>query len=157
MMKDNLELMAYYDGHGRLWFDEDKPETLHWCLETIAGQIEGIGPVDGILGWSQGAQLIQYLDRSYMDDLKLPPWRFRLLVSGKMAFEGDFTGESLPFPSLHIYGELERKEVGVWMMDQYNQAQRKEYVHPFGHVFPRSASDTRRMFDLTIEMALATK
>ncbi|XP_063148685.1 esterase OVCA2 [Candoia aspera] len=76
------------------------------ALRTVAQALAERGPVDGLLGFSQGAALAGMLCALRQRGDARFPFRFAVLVAG---FRGPEVGAGpLLLPSLHVFGEADR-------------------------------------------------
>jgi hypothetical protein len=146
----------FYDGECYLWFDPTKADQVEYGMAAVEKQLKKIGPVDAILGWSQGATVLKELDRKYQNSPEDKWWNFSILVSGGSTIPNEKSGIPMDFPSLHIVGSAELHIVDWnWMLRQYDSQKLIRYEHRLDHVFPRSTDIVARMAELIKEMASA--
>ncbi|KAL2919381.1 hypothetical protein HK105_201025 [Polyrhizophydium stewartii] len=102
------------------------------------------GRVDAILGFSQGAMLVELLDRLSLQGKIKRTWKFSVLMSGLPLSLSTLPARlaepmpaPMPFPSIHAYGKDEPEEVRTALSSRYQAFARAEFVHDAGHDIPR--------------------
>lgn len=83
---------------------EKEPEA---ALRAVAAALAALGPVDGLLGFSQGAALAGLVCALREGGDGRFPFRFALLVAGFPAEAAGAAG-ALRVPSLHVFGQADR-------------------------------------------------
>lgn len=127
----------------------EEPTTcrgLEAALETVAQALSGLGPFDGLLGFSQGAALaalVCALGRG--GDPRFPLPRFIILVSGfcprGLGLEEPFLQGPLSLPSLHVFGDTDRvipAEESMQLASRFSGA--VTLTHSGGHFIPAAAT-----------------
>ncbi|KAI9088773.1 hypothetical protein DFS34DRAFT_654777 [Phlyctochytrium arcticum] len=83
--KDNPDLTKFYDMDWYEWFSTDKsPPSLHLqkSVDLIQKTIQNLGGIDGILGFSQGAAMIELMDNLSHQGIIERYWGSSILFSG---------------------------------------------------------------------------
>lgn len=116
---------------------------LEESLEAVARAFAEQGPVDGLLGFSQGAALVGILCALKQRGDPRFPFAFAVLVAGFESRAPDhrlYYGAPIAVPSLHVVGEADRviaaemsRELAARFMDPVI------LTHPGGHFVPASA------------------
>ncbi|KAL2915042.1 hypothetical protein HK105_205364 [Polyrhizophydium stewartii] len=105
-------------------------------------QLEQIGHADVLLGFSQGAMVVELLDRLARSGRIKRTWRLSVLCSG-VAFSSWQLPKSLAasklhdVPSIHIFGKNEHKAFRTQLPARYAAAKRTVIKHAAGHDIPR--------------------
>ncbi|KAM3854891.1 esterase OVCA2 [Vipera latastei] len=120
---------------------EAEPEA---ALRAVAAALAALGPVDGLLGFSQGAALAGLVCALRERGDGRFPFRFALLVAGfpagAAAAEGAAAG-ALRVPSLHVFGRADRVIPAA-----ESRALAARFAHPVllahegGHFVPAAAA-----------------
>ncbi|KAL2911918.1 hypothetical protein HK105_208582 [Polyrhizophydium stewartii] len=153
-------LSEFYKGMD--WFEWLPPssQTQSDVDELIAyatQQLEKIGHVDVLLGFSQGAMVVELLDRLVQAGSIKQTWRLSVLCSG-VAFSSWQLPKSLAasklhdVPSIHIFGTNEHKAFQMQLPTRYAAAKRTVIKHAAGHDIPRDAE-----FGHKVEEAIAVR
>ncbi|KAJ7308957.1 hypothetical protein JRQ81_008239 [Phrynocephalus forsythii] len=116
---------------------------LEESLEAVARALAEQGPVDGLLGFSQGAALVGILCALKQRGDPRFPFRFAVLIAGfksRAPAHRLYYQETIAVPSLHVLGETDRvipaemsKELAAHFADPV------VLTHPGGHFVPASA------------------
>ena len=135
-------------GEGKNWCwyratDDVPPRYLYVddALSCLTGLFEQHGPIDGVIGWSQGATLAALLVGEMLVEQE-SHFQFNWVVLGAGSIPADrrfekYFGQQFDFPSLHIIGEKESL-----FMKQRSEALYKRFENgqclnpPVGHVWP---------------------
>ncbi|KAG8122522.1 hypothetical protein E2320_018007 [Naja naja] len=127
----------------RGWWPESaaRPE-LGVTLRAVAAALAELGPVDGLLGFSQGAALAGLLCALRERGDGRFPFRFALLVAGFLVAEAaEAAAGALRVPSLHVFGEADRVIPAA-----ESRALAERFAHPAllahagGHFIPAAAT-----------------
>ncbi|KAL2912621.1 hypothetical protein HK105_207837 [Polyrhizophydium stewartii] len=140
-------LSEFYEGMD--WY-EWLPRNSHSASEVNAliayamQQLEQIGHIDVLLGFSQGAMVVELLDRLAQTSSIRRTWRLSVLCSGISLLSWQLPGllaASTPHdvPSIHIFGTNEHKEVQTQLPARYAVDKRAVIKHAAGHDIPRVA------------------
>lgn len=136
-------------------------EGLEHTLDFLLGQIHQLGPIDVLLGFSQGAAAVTVMNAHYVKMYGTrPPWRACVLVAGfeprgvetKHLLEDAF-GNRLPIdnmPSIHVIGSADEMAPSSEKLFERYAGQEKgvkkfKFVHDEGHKFP-SPSRSKEMY-----------
>ncbi|KAG1670653.1 Esterase OVCA2 [Nymphon striatum] len=175
------------------WFNEPRKFSAITYCDTSMGMDESIefvkkvlieeGPIDGIMGFSQGAALAAIISSlkakgesaRFKRNLKLNPnsssdgvfrsyiantfW-FTILVSSfksRCSLHEDLYSPTIFIPSLHVYGEGD-EVVHTDMSEEvcYHFDQPTRLIHPGGHYIPADSKVKQTYFDF-FEKLLAMK
>ncbi|XP_023673782.1 esterase OVCA2 [Paramormyrops kingsleyae] len=124
---------------------------LEESVEAVRQAVQGLGPFDGILGFSQGAALVAMLC-ALQEQGKEPQFKFRfaILVAGfrsACAQHGKlYEAPALSLPSLHVFGQTDRvipEAKSQALLSRFNCPQ--VLTHPGGHFVP-AASAHRQIY-----------
>ncbi|KAG1670654.1 Esterase OVCA2 [Nymphon striatum] len=174
------------------WFNEPRKFSAITYCDTSMGMDESIefvkkvlieeGPIDGIMGFSQGAALAaiisslkakgaedQVLDNALHDGIKsyvvdttniANTFWFTILVSSfksRCSLHEDLYSPTIFIPSLHVYGEGD-EVVHTDMSEEvcYHFDQPTRLIHPGGHYIPADSKVKQTYFDF-FEKLLAMK
>ncbi|KAI5711891.1 hypothetical protein M8J75_003985 [Diaphorina citri] len=132
-------------GEQRSWFhplDDRYSENIvtgfNESFPFIEEVIRSKGPFDGILGFSQGAELLGLICCLKSKNLFHGDFKFVIFVSGFKshcpAYNNYYSGQSsIDIPSLHIWGESDKiivKERSESLFGLFNESNRHKIVHP---------------------------
>jgi len=122
------------------------------AVKFVQSYIDRAGPFDGLLGFSQGANLASLLTGEAEREGQTPPWRFVVLLCGSYSIwgEGKFP-QPLRTPSLHFIGrEDPRWEMTEALVDVFSEKTRQVIREDAGHRPPRDPAtvDLLRAFML---------
>ncbi|XP_026546073.1 esterase OVCA2 [Notechis scutatus] len=126
----------------RGWWPESEagPEPGE-ALRAVAAALAALGPVDGLLGFSQGAALAGLLCALRERGDGRFPFRFALLVAGFPVAEAAAAAGPLRVPSLHVYGEADRVIPAAESRALAERfAQPALLAHAGGHFVPAAAA-----------------
>lgn len=113
------------------------------AMNTVKEAVEKLGPIDGILGFSQGAGLTALLSKALTDLVPShPPLKFVILYSSFMLraesaqhwYETPFTT-----PSLHVMGTLDTlvpEDRSMQLVNCWDHSKVSILKHPGGHYTP---------------------
>ncbi|XJO74647.1 hypothetical protein BDV3_005439 [Batrachochytrium dendrobatidis] len=139
---DSSPLSEYYSDES--WYSW-LPEYDHsiGSVETAAGyiinELDNIGPVDGLLGFSQGAIMVCAMDQLSLSGQIARLWRFSILCSGILPSDYQATGKHLSVPNMHIYSYQETSNE-LQRVDQLYTTSNQVYLkHDAGHDIPRDS------------------
>ncbi|ETO62912.1 hypothetical protein F444_19262 [Phytophthora nicotianae P1976] len=139
--------IEYLDGG---WYHDyvDWDTTVKYMDE----QLPKLGPIDAVVGFSQGAQTMTALTMWYLHHHNKRWWKCCVSVCGprvrgaalRPLFEHpDGTKKLVPMPSIHIVGKTDKWRSGCYELvdmyeDQPERAARDKFVfeHDTGHRFP---------------------
>mmetsp|Transcript_24278 Transcript_24278/g.57871 ORF Transcript_24278/g.57871 Transcript_24278/m.57871 type:complete len:240 (+) Transcript_24278:44-763(+) len=138
------------------WCDSDRPskslEYSGWetSLNCIREAVYRNQPVDGILGFSQGATAAAlYLADSASDPSG--PW-FSVLVGGFLPRDDRFATSirqaDLSLPSLHVYGATDEKvppRSSRALLDLFGEEHAQSFEHPGGHYVPTCTGEFKQV------------
>uniref|UniRef100_A0A8C5WVU3 Esterase OVCA2 n=1 Tax=Laticauda laticaudata TaxID=8630 RepID=A0A8C5WVU3_LATLA len=112
------------------------------ALRALAAALAALGPVDGVLGFSQGAALAGLLCALRERGDGRFPFRFALVVAGfPVAEAAAAAAGALRVPSLHVFGEADRVIPAA-----ESRALAERFAHPAllahagGHFVPAAAA-----------------
>ncbi|XP_074045300.1 esterase OVCA2 [Macrotis lagotis] len=119
---------------------------LEAALGAVARAVADLGPLDGLLGFSQGAALAALVCAlGQAGDPRFPPLRFVILVSGFIprgpALAPPFQRAPLGLPSLHVVGDSDRiipAPESLRLAGRFSGA--VTLRHPGGHFIPAAAA-----------------
>ncbi|KAL1464099.1 hypothetical protein WDU94_003778 [Cyamophila willieti] len=146
----NLEDIAE-SGEQRSWFhpqDDRYSENIVTGFNDSFPYIEEVikskGPFDGILGFSQGAELLGLICCLKSKNLFQGDFKFVIFVSGFKshcpAYKDHYcVPNPIRIPSLHVWGEGDKiivKERSEAFMELFDHSTRHKVVHPGGHFLP---------------------
>ncbi|KAL2915125.1 hypothetical protein HK105_205229 [Polyrhizophydium stewartii] len=146
-------LSEFYEGMD--WY-EWLPRNSHSASEVnvliayAMQQLEQIRHVDVLLGFSQGAMVVELLDRLAQTSSIRRTWRLSVLCS-VVALSSGWLPKSLAastpheVPSIHIFGTNEHKEVQTQLPECYAADKRVVIKHAAGHDLPRDAEFGRKV------------
>ncbi|XP_042504666.1 esterase OVCA2-like [Macadamia integrifolia] len=129
------------------WFQFDKDfveyRNLNKCLAYIEECIIKNGPIDGLMGFSQGAILsaaLPGLQGKGMALLKVPKIKFLIIIGGAKFKSASLAEKAysspIDCPSLHFLGETDfLKPYGIKLMESFVNP--VTIHHPKGHTVPR--------------------
>ncbi|KAL2911134.1 hypothetical protein HK105_209408 [Polyrhizophydium stewartii] len=140
-------LSEFYEGMD--WFEWLPPSSqlqadVDELIAYATQQLEKIGHVDVLLGFSQGAMVVELLDRLAQAGSIKRTWRLSVLCSG-VAFSSwqlpSLLAASTPHdvPSIHIFGTNEHKAFQTQLPARYAADKRVMIKHVAGHDLPRNS------------------
>ncbi|KAJ2992424.1 hypothetical protein HDV02_003076 [Globomyces sp. JEL0801] len=128
----NLTGMKHFD-----WWSNDQNDAVDKCIQVYK-QLEVFERVDAIFGFSQGATLVELLDRLAALGRVRKLWKVSILASGvPLTIPSIDCSKQLPELSLHFSGKLEVNRIGNTMLQRYQREYRKNIQHEFGHEIPK--------------------
>ncbi|KAI8591967.1 serine hydrolase-domain-containing protein [Geranomyces variabilis] len=140
-----------YDGPYRKWWNVRNTRTAEVAraLAGVVADLDRLGPVDGLLGFSQGATVVEMLDRLASQGVVDKTWNFSVLISAadlRPVFCKRKYASPLSVPlqcrSLHVWGRND--ELGsdrmMRMAGRYASSARSDLVHDQGHMIPGAAN-----------------
>ncbi|KAJ2989226.1 hypothetical protein HDV02_005092 [Globomyces sp. JEL0801] len=96
--------------------------------------------VDAIFGFSQGASLVELLDRLASERKVEKLWSISILASGVPLDVQELNcSKKLTELSLHFSGKLEEDRIGSSMLERYERQYSKTIQHEFGHEIPKDS------------------
>ncbi|TMW64916.1 hypothetical protein Poli38472_009083 [Pythium oligandrum] len=138
------------------------------AFEFMDKTLRAIGPIDVVMGFSQGAVLLTLLSMKYMQLQNEKWWKLCICVGGvsvRLADHREFfttpDGRPIrvPFPSIHIIGEQDPfRDEGELLANQYDDfptlyaaspLRKMILYHSGGHKFPSPRSNASMYQDLT--------
>ncbi|KAJ4954234.1 hypothetical protein NE237_011017 [Protea cynaroides] len=141
------EVEGIFDPPYYEWFQFDKDfveyRNFDECLAYIEECMIKHGPIDGLMGFSQGAILsaaLPGLQAKGIDLKKVPKIKFLIIIGGAM-FRAASVAEKaysspIDCPSLHFLGETDfLKPYGITLLDSFINP--TVIHHPKGHTVPR--------------------
>ncbi|XP_057973383.1 uncharacterized protein LOC131161563 [Malania oleifera] len=129
------------------WFQFNKEFTEYTNFEESLAYIEDCmikhGPIDGLLGFSQGAILsaaLPGLQTKGMALTKVPKIKFLIIIGGAMFRSSSVAEKAYSSPirclSVHFLGETDfLKQYGIKLLDSFEEP--LVINHPKGHTVPR--------------------
>nr|XP_020659196.1 esterase OVCA2 [Pogona vitticeps] len=123
--------------------DSSSCRGLEESLEAVARALAEQGPVDGLLGFSQGAALVGILCALKQRGDPRFPFGFAILIAGfssRAASHRLYYQEPIAVPSLHVLGETDRvipAEMSRELASHFTEP--VVLTHPGGHFVPASA------------------
>ncbi|KAI8894499.1 serine hydrolase-domain-containing protein [Globomyces pollinis-pini] len=164
----NAYLSKFYDSdHWYTWVGSKyfgtkflSKRTMDKALNDVIEQLHDIGPVDALLGFSQGAAMIEMLDRK-AQAFEIPKtWNFSILMSGmpikSLALPKSYTSKvegGIKSSALVVTG-AEDRDATLHLMDRYNVNYRQLMEHDKGHEIPKQMEFTRNFADKIFRMAV---
>ncbi|KAL2912582.1 hypothetical protein HK105_207890 [Polyrhizophydium stewartii] len=138
-------LSEFFEGMD--WFEwlprgSDSASDVDALIAYAMQQLEQIGHADVLLGFSQGAMVVELLDRLARSGRIKRTWRLSVLCSG-VAFSSwqliglPPAGKPHDVPSIHIFGKNEHKAFQTQLPARYAAAKRAVIMHSAGHDIPR--------------------
>lgn len=146
--REDADAESDADGRARSVYSYD---GLEHTLDFLVGQIHRLGPIDVLLGFSQGAAVVTVMNAHYAKTYgTAPPWRACVLVAGfepravetKHLLEDAFGNRlQLDIPSIHIIGTADPMAASSEkLFERYAGAEKGlkklKFVHEEGHKFP---------------------
>mmetsp|Transcript_6014 Transcript_6014/g.15745 ORF Transcript_6014/g.15745 Transcript_6014/m.15745 type:complete len:250 (+) Transcript_6014:139-888(+) len=120
-------------------------------LEAITAAMAAEAPVDGLMGFSQGATAAALYLSGLQDAGQQMP-RFAILVGGFLprdpAYAAAITKSKICIPTLHIYGQgdkLVSTERSKALMGAFDSELAEVYEHPGGHMVPTCTGEFKRV------------
>jgi acyl carrier protein len=160
--KGKSELKDVYDSKWYEWWPSVfiTKKTVKKSFESVVDKLYEIGPIDAILGFSQGASLVELLDRRAHEGSIQKTWNFSVLLSPvplksitlPKSYNHGVKG-GLPGPALMVRGVKERNFIGNAMLDRYDVNSQELIEHPKGHEIPLNAEFTKRFAEKILRMA----
>ncbi|KAL2915124.1 hypothetical protein HK105_205228 [Polyrhizophydium stewartii] len=148
-------LSKFYKGMD--WFewllDDSQSQTdVDTLITYVTQQLEQIGHVDVLLGFSQGAMVVEMLDRLAQAGSIKQTWRLSVLCSGIALSSWQLPSSlaaSTPhsMPSIHIFGTNEHKAFQTQLPARYAADKRVVIKHAAGHDIPHDDEFGRRVAD----------
>lgn len=136
-------------------------------LDFLTGQVQALGPVDAVLGFSQGAAVATLLTAHFMANVGHVPWKACVLVGGfyprnletqellesaKSGVEG-----AIDVPSVHVIGKQDHlKPKSEKLFRSYSSTRRVKFEHDEGHKFPSPVKYKQMYFDIAQEVLSMT-
>lgn len=126
-------------------------DGLEHTLDYLVGQVHQLGPIDILLGFSQGAALTTIMNAHYKKTYgTAPPWRACVLVAGfepravetKHLMEDAFGNRlTIDVPSIHVIGRADTMaKYSDALFERYAGADagvaKHQFEHEEGHKFP---------------------
>ncbi|KAI8833232.1 hypothetical protein BJ741DRAFT_566300 [Chytriomyces cf. hyalinus JEL632] len=112
------------------------------AVDQVVQQMNSLGPIDGILGFSQGAELVLHLDAMAANG-KIPRnWKFSILLScchglNVWAVDGR---KNCASPSLHVSGSKAERFLAGRAVTCYDKNKVQMLMHDMGHQIPQSGA-----------------
>jgi predicted esterase len=128
-------------------------------IDTVVEELQQIGHFDALLGFSQGASMVELLDRLSEQGLVPKLWNFSILISGTplqslLLSKKYQKAVRIETPSIHVMGVKERKRLKTKLVDRYRVQVRELLEHEKGHEIPHSKEFTRSFAEKILRMAL---
>ncbi|KAI8893016.1 hypothetical protein BC833DRAFT_569584 [Globomyces pollinis-pini] len=121
------------------WWSIHENDVVEKCLQVYK-KLEQFKRVDAILGFSQGASLVEILDRLVAEQNLKKLWNISILASGIPLLVPQLVcSKPLKELSLHFSGKLESERIGSDMLQRYQREYCKSIQHEFGHEIPKDA------------------
>ncbi|KAL2913063.1 hypothetical protein HK105_207408 [Polyrhizophydium stewartii] len=151
-------LSEFYEGMD--WFEwlprnSRSHADIDALIAYVAQQLEQIGNVDMLLGFSQGAMLVEMLDRLAQAGSIKRTWRLSMLCSGVVFSSWQLLGTlaaSKPHnvPSIHVFGTNEHKALQTQLPTRYIAVKRTVIKHAAGHDIPRDDEFGRKIAEAIV-------
>ncbi|RLN49052.1 hypothetical protein BBJ29_006209 [Phytophthora kernoviae] len=148
---------SFYGANGPFyqWWDAVKRDEDHsyrydgyeHSLDFLTGQVQALGPVDALLGFSQGAAVATLLTAHYLATYGYVPWKVCVLVGGfyprsqetqelldlaKTGVDG-----AIDVPSVHVIGKADPlAPKSEKLVRSFTATRRVKLEHEEGHKFP---------------------
>eukprot|EP00124_Ichthyophonus_hoferi_P003564 Ihof_evm1s315 gene=Ihof_evmTU1s315 len=130
----------------RGWWKGDNDEGLSEAVKVVKAYWKKHGPLDGILGFSQGGCLSGWLAqdkfRANLENLKF------VVCIGAYSPPGMAGSSNIDLPSLHVIGQADDAvsvESSIELANHFNDP--VVVIHSQGHIVPQRASETEKMLD----------
>nr|KAJ3418249.1 hypothetical protein HK105_000146 [Polyrhizophydium stewartii] len=135
-------LSEFYEGMD--WFEwlprnSRSHADIDALIAYVAQQLEQIGNVDMLLGFSQGAMLVEMLDR--------------LAQAGSIKRTWRLTSKPHNVPSIHVFGTNEHKALQTQLPTRYIAVKRTVIKHAAGHDIPRDDEFGRKIAEAIQDIA----
>ncbi|KAK6092332.1 hypothetical protein MT418_007283 [Batrachochytrium dendrobatidis] len=124
--------------------------------EYISKQLEQIGPVDALIGFSEGALVVEMLDRLSIKGKIKRSWNFSILCSGQpllsmlCSFPFKLAHDDLALPCIYTHGSNENS---VGISAKYCRDMKTTIKHFSKHDIPRDHQYAGRVANAIQEMA----
>ncbi|KAJ3325488.1 hypothetical protein HDV06_004347, partial [Boothiomyces sp. JEL0866] len=157
------ELKKYYDSKWYEWWSGSliRKSQVSKTLNSVVEKLNELGQVDALLGFSQGASLIELLDRKAEAKEIVKTWKFSVLLSGTPIKSITLPSKlnkgvqgGIPSSSIIVNGVKELARLNRGLVDRYNVNYREIVEHSGGHEIPQNLEFTRRLADKIIRMAM---
>lgn len=142
-------------------------EGYEHSLDYLTAQIQALGTVDAILGFSQGAAVATLVTAHYLTSYGHVPWKICILVGGfyphisetqelldssKSSVDG-----AIDIPSIHVIGKADPLlPLMENLYKSYTSTQRTKFEHEGGHQFPSSMKYMQIYHDMAHEVLAVT-
>ncbi|KAJ3267798.1 hypothetical protein HDV01_004027 [Terramyces sp. JEL0728] len=155
----NTKLEKYYDSKWYEWWPGRfiRKSQVEATLAQVVEVLDMIGPVDALLGFSQGGSLVELLDRQAHNGVIRKSWNFSILLSG-----GPLKSITLPWRFTRgIPGGLKTTSIIVKDVNEkleikhrYDSNLQCLIEHNYGHVIPQTIEFNRKFGDLILRTAV---
>ncbi|ETK82888.1 hypothetical protein F441_12069, partial [Phytophthora nicotianae CJ01A1] len=168
---------SFYGKNGPFyqWWDAIKREDgetyryegFEHSLDYLTGQVQALGTVDAVLGFSQGAAVATLLTAHYLTMYGYVPWKACVLVGGfyprspetlelletaKTSVDG-----AIDVPSVHVMGKADpRVPLMEKLFRSYTSTRRVKFEHDEGHKFPSPLKYKQMYHDIAQEVLSMT-
>ncbi|CEG40239.1 serine hydrolase-like [Plasmopara halstedii] len=142
-------------------------EGLEHSLDYLTGQVQSLGTVDAVLGFSQGAAIATLLTAHYQTTYNHVPWKVCILVAGfyprtvetqelldaaKRSADG-----AIDIPSVHVIGKADPLITQMEkLFRSFSSINRVKFEHDEGHKFPSSLKYKQMYHDIAQEVLAKT-
>jgi hypothetical protein len=144
----NIAVRAFFPGPYCKWWVTSlrkRSSGIEAALQYILPVIKRYGKVDGILGFSQGAELVQALDSLAAAREIKQSWRFSVIMSAGKSTNAPSLGPrpiEINIPSIHVYGSESEERISQTIRVKY--VNRKHKIgHVWGHIVPLQTEFTK--------------
>ncbi|KAI9324351.1 hypothetical protein DFJ73DRAFT_251708 [Zopfochytrium polystomum] len=128
-------------------FGSGKAEATRLVLSVLSD----LGKVDGLLGFSQGAEMVQHLDALAAAGQVPRTWDFSVLISCGRALGGVVSPVNIP--SLHVTGSPHEQGISARIQKQYRQDWVQTIEHSHGHIIPVTEEFTNQFVRRVVAMS----
>ncbi|KAI9913860.1 hypothetical protein PsorP6_006448 [Peronosclerospora sorghi] len=158
------------------WWDAVKQqdrETLRYegfehSLDYLTAQVQAFGPIDAVLGFSQGAAMATLLTAHYVSNYGYVPWKCCILICGLyprnletqelLEAAKTSTDGAIDVPSVHVVGKTDplasKSEI---LVQSFTKTKRVRFEHEEGHKFPSPFNYKQMYRDIAHEIEAMTK
>ncbi|KAG6617932.1 serine hydrolase-like [Phytophthora cinnamomi] len=142
-------------------------EGLEQSLDYLVGQVQALGGVDAVLGFSQGAAAATLLTAHYLATVGRVPWRVCVLVGGfyprtpetRQLLDAARTSAdgAIDVPSVHVVGRADPlAPKAEKLFRSFAAASRVRFEHDEGHKFPSPLKHAQMYHDIAQEVLART-
>ncbi|KAL3670312.1 hypothetical protein V7S43_004623 [Phytophthora oleae] len=142
-------------------------EGFEHSLDYLTGQVQALGTVDAILGFSQGAAVATLLTAHYQSTYGHVPWKVCILVGGfyprnpgtqeLLDAAKTSTDGAIDIPSVHVIGRADPlAPKSEKLFRSFTGTRRLKFEHDEGHKFPSPLKYKQMYHDIAQEVLVMT-